>query len=195
MKGLFPVLGGVLLVSALTLGFLFRGPLGYFLGFRECCSQRAANERFAASTLKSIVAAQFDYGYFDRDGNGVKDYWRKDITGLYTLPLASDPERPPMRLIEISVAAADDRPVSDLSPYAVRSPRSGYWYRAILHEGERAPSPDRFAACAIPDSRDAGRWTYIVSEENLIYRKDLGGKRGVDRYPRDPVKDGWQEMY
>lgn len=195
MKGPLPVLGGILLASLLLLCFAFRGPLLYYLGFRECCSQRAANERNAATTLKSVVAAQFDFGRCDRDGNGVKDYWRKDIAGLYTLPLASDPEHPPMRLIELSIAAADDRPASDVFPYAPRAPKSGYWYRAILHEGESAASPDRFAACAIPDSRDAGRWTYIVSEDNLIYRKDLGGKRGVDRFPQDPVKDGWQELY
>ena len=152
------------------------------------------NDRSASTSLKTIALAQFDFCSGDRDWNDVKDFWRKDIAGLYTLYPAADATHTPIKLIELSIASADDRPVSDLSPYALPSTKAGYWFRALLHEDEKTPSPDRFAVCAYPDSPSAGRWTYIVDEENFIYRKELKNQRGVERYPADPIKAGWQRL-
>ncbi len=153
-----------------------------------------SNERNGATSLKTIAAAQFDFRSADRDWNDVKDYWRKDIAGLYAQYAATDPARTPIKLIELSVATADDRPRSDLSPYGVRSAKAGYWFRSILHEDEKTPSPDRFAACAYPDSPSAGKWTFVIDEENFVYRKKLEGQRGLDCYPNDPVNAGWQKV-
>jgi hypothetical protein len=189
-----PVLGSLMLFGFLVLGFLLRARPELAWSFQPGCGGRSGSERNASTSLKTIVSAQFDYCSNDRDGNDVKDFWRGDVAGLYTGRFKADPKEPAMKLIELSVASADDRPVSDLTPYAVRSPKAGYWFRAILHEEEIVPSPERFAACAFPDTRSAGKWTYIVSEENYIYRKDLGSQRGVERYPRDPVQAGWQRL-
>ncbi len=152
------------------------------------------NDRNASTSLKTIALAQFDFRSADRDWNDIKDFWRKDIAGLYTLYPAADPTHTPIKLIELSVASADDRPASDLSQYALPSAKAGYWFRALLHEDEKTPSPDRFAACAYPDSPSAGKWTYIVDEGNFVYRKELKNQRGVERYPEDPLKAGWQRI-
>jgi hypothetical protein len=158
------------------------------------CSSGRSNERNGSTFLRTIVAAQYDYRDNDRDGNQTKDFWRADVAGLYTEHLACDPAEPAMKLIELSIAAADERPVSDVSPYAVKSAKAGYWYRALLHEEETVPSPDRFAVCAFPDTRSAGEYTFIVDEQNFIYRKKLKTPRGVDRFPRDPIKEGWARI-
>jgi hypothetical protein len=165
-----------------------------WVGLTGCSNGLASNARNASTTLKTIVAAQYDYHDNDRDGNDRKDFWRADIAGLYTRRFDSDPAKEPMKLIELSVASADDRPVSDLSPFAVRSAKAGYWYRALLHEDEEAPSPDRFAVCAFPDTLSAGKWMFIIDEENFVYRKKADGRRGIDRYPKDPVKAGWEKL-
>ncbi len=146
--------------------------------------------------MKTITSAQADFRANDRDGNRINDFWRKDIAGLYTLIPEHDrrrnPAHPePIKLIELSIAAADDRPTTDIDTYAVRSAKGGYRYRTLRFEDEDEPDPDRFAACAFPDSRSAGRWTYIISHWNTVYKKDLGSGRGIHTYPADPKAAGW----
>jgi len=194
---LFKVLGIVGLAGALLLGFSIRlrpeiaDEIGELFTVGHC---HPSMERNASTSLKTITSAQADFRANDRDGDGINQFWRGDITGLYVLRSKQDPQGPAIKLIELSVASADDRPVTDLSPYAVRSAKAGYWFRALLHEDETSPSPDRFAACAFPDSPSAGKWTFIVDEENTIYRKEVKKQRGIDRYPKDPLKDGWTRI-
>jgi len=190
----------LLLGFILAAGFMLRvNPDSWYgltntLGLTGCGHGGASNERNASTSLKTIASAQFDFKSADRDWNDVKDFWRQDIAGLYAQIPATDATRTPLKLIELSVATADDRPACDLSPYAVASPKAGYWFRALLHEDEEVPSPDRFAACAYPDSPGAGKWTYIIDEENFIYRKKLGKERGLERYPLEPLKAGWERL-
>lgn len=66
-----------------------------------------------------------------------------------------------------------------------RAPTSGYWIRSLLHEGETAPNPDRFAFCAFPDGHLPGRKTYIVDERNTVYVRDLGRPGGIERFPSE----------
>jgi hypothetical protein len=190
----------LLLGSALATGFALRvrPELGHVLlsivGGYSGCGGRPSNERNASTSLKTIATAQFDFRSADRDWNDVKDFWRRDIAGLYAQSPEADATHTPIKLIELSVASADDRPRCDLTPYALASAKAGYWFRALLHEDEQSPSPDRFAACAYPDSPSAGKWTFIIDEENFVYRKKLEGQRGLDRYPRDPLKSGWERI-
>ncbi len=155
-------------------------------------SRRATGERNAPASLKSIATAQADFRANDRDGNGKPEFWRADIAGLYA---GKDKEGRPVKLIDLSVAAADDRAVVDMAPHAPLAPKAGVWYRALRHEGEMALDPDRFAACAFPaDYPSTGRWTYIIDENNVIYLKDLGHGRAVKAFPSDPGKDGWKKL-
>jgi len=152
-----------------------------------------SNERNSWTSLKTITSAQADFRANDRDWNHVNDFWRGDIAGLYALKSLADPEGPPIKLIELSVAAADDHPKTGIDAYAVRSPKAGYWYRALLHADEKEPDPQRFAACSFPANPYAGRWMFIVCEDNTIYRKEYRGEVPAV-YPKDPVADGWTKL-
>lgn len=141
--------------------------------------------------MKTLTSAQADFRSNDWDGNGIHDFWRGDIAGLYGyVPLG---QTEPMKLIETSVAGADVRPRADYS-FGPRppDPYSGHWFKALRHAGEIEPSPQRFAACAYPVRfQYRMRWTYIVSEENVLYRKKLRDPWRLEVYPTDPLAEGW----
>ncbi|MBI3857453.1 MAG: hypothetical protein HY293_17340 [Planctomycetes bacterium] len=138
--------------------------------------------RSASGDLKTIASAQADFRANDRDGNGRTDYWRGDVAGLYTLKNQGQE----IKLIELSVAMADDRPVGDLGPYGTPVPRHGFKIRAIRHADETARGPDRFAACEFPSPIEKGRHgTYLISESNVVYKRILGHDRGVEAHPTE----------
>jgi hypothetical protein len=148
----------------------------------------------ASSTLKTLTSAQADFRMNDRDGDGRANFWRADIAGLYAFAPGGGPA---IKLIELSVAAADDRPVVDISSHAVRSQKAGYWYRAIRHADEdpKALDPNRFAFCAYPDSPGAGKYIFIVDENNTVFRAVANGRRGIDVFPTDEeLRLGWSKL-
>ena len=144
----------------------------------------AGEERHPSTTLKTLSTAEADFRANDRAGDRVAQFWRKDVAGLYAL---SPKGAEAIKLIELSTAAADDRPTTNLTKYAAMSPRRGYWYRAIRHvdEDPGALDPDRFAFCAFPDTPSAGRYLYIVDENNTLYRAEAKGRRGIDVFPSE----------
>lgn len=162
-----------------------------------CC----CNDRCAAAALKTIATAQVDFRENDRDGNGKNDFWRADVAGLFSIVpggMAPGPANA-VKLIEMSLAAADDRPQrGDVSTIfqCEPGPRAGYWFRAIWHGDERDPSPTRFAACAYPDRYgESGVWTFVVDEKNTMYKKDFGDTGCfVHTFPADPLKEGWKKV-
>ena len=58
----------------------------------------------------------------------------------------------PIKLIELRIAAADDRAGMSMAEFSVLGQKSGYFYRAIRFwdEKEGALDEDRFAACTFP---------------------------------------------
>src|SRR6188508_3146890 len=76
-------------------------------------SRRASNERTASTSLKTLSSAEADFRANDRDWNHVNDFWTGDVKGLYTMTSADvrgagiSPNDPPIKLIEMEVAAAD----------------------------------------------------------------------------------------
>ena len=170
-----PVAFGVLfLLAAGGWAWLVGSPYGRFCW--ECALLQGHRhgrppERNASASLKTIVSAQADYRANDRDGNGTPDYWRADIAGLYAVKPARADDA--IKLIEISVAGADAAAVEDITLYTRKAPKAGYWYKALRHADEdpAKPDPNRFAACAYPDSPAAGKWAFIVSEDNTVYRR------------------------
>ena len=143
----------------------------------------------APRSLKTIASAQEDLRVNDRDANGAPDYWRADIAGLYALVPKGGQE--PVKLIEISVAGADDRPLTDLSAYVVREPKAGYWFRALRFADETSPAPDRFAAHAFP-AEPAGKLMYVVRDDKQLWSKPAVAG-GVDVFPADPAAEGWEK--
>jgi hypothetical protein len=157
-------------------------------------SQRAANERETATMLKTLASAEADFRSNDRDANGVNDYWTGDVAGLYSLK-ASGRE---LRLIERSVAEADTCPIRMLGwPYR---PRSGYYFQALeaddneggetyfQNTGGNRPMGDvhhlsKFGFGAYPASRGDGAYSFVLNENNTVFRfRDVGH---VTRWPQD----------
>ena len=159
-----------------------------FFHWLQGCPAWSFNEPSARYNLKSLATAQEDFFEQDRNENGIKDYWRADVAGLYTEKYRGET----LRLIEYSCAVADDRPVVPAGP---RASKSGYWFRAIRFANERKPDPARFAFCAFPEKNpEIGRYTFIISEQKVVYRKDLGKARGIEVWPDDPEKAGWTKV-
>ena len=97
-------------------------------------------------------------------------------------------------LIFMGDAFADDRPAVDLTRWGVPGPVSGYRLRSLLHEDEPSAQPTRFAVCSYPANAASGKWTYIVDELGVLYRKELGPDASPPRYPRDPIASGWRKF-
>ncbi len=114
-------------------------------------AQRAANERNASASLKTITTAQADFRANDRDGNLVNDFWTLDIFALHgMIPITGGSTTPPadtasasiiIKLVESSVGGADANPslasygnITIASSIVIGSPKSGYVYRAFAQE-------------------------------------------------------------
>jgi hypothetical protein len=143
------------------------------------------------ATLKTLATAQADFRENDRDGDKVSQFWRADVAGLYVLAPKGGVA---IKLIEGSVATADDRPVTNLGAVGPNSPYFGYWFRAIRHvdEDPKAPDPDRFAFCAFPDTPASGKYIFIMDETNVIYRAEANGRRGIEVFPsHEELRTQW----
>lgn len=153
-------------------------------------------ERNSSASLKTLTSAQADFRANDRDGNGVNDFWRKDVAGLYVL--RPEGSREMIKLIEISVALADDRIPDEALLLGPRTPKGGYWFRAIRHADEKdaIDANARFAFCCFPaDYPKSGRNTYVVDEGNTIFKRDLGRPGGIEVFPTDEeLKAQWAKL-
>lgn len=180
-------------------------------------AQTAANERNGAVTLKTFAAAQADFRSNDRDNNRVNDFWVADVSGLYRIVAGGS-----IRLIEQAAAEADARPCVPLDkagplPGAAQehatklvaigksAAKAGYWFVAVeKYEDEKGAAvkyndgngrnPSMFGVCSYPaEYGKTGKLTFILNEENTIWKKDTGGKP-PDVFPADPRKAGWSRL-
>lgn len=165
-------------------------------------------ERPASAALKTIASAQADFRGNDRDADGVPQFWRGDVAGLYGVVPKGSTEM--IKLIEISIASADDRPVGavaaslrtpgvvDRNDYTEPHAKAGYRYRALRHADEPPGrlDPNRFAACAFPaDYPKSGRKTFLVDENNTIFARDLGRPGPPDVFPDEAtLKRDWSKL-
>jgi prepilin-type N-terminal cleavage/methylation domain-containing protein len=107
-------------------------------------SQRAANERNASTSLKTLTSAEADFRANDRDGNRVNDFWTQDVKGLYTLSnygAGGANVTTMIKLIELSLAGADAELAAtsagncvNITQVTVPSAKSGFWYQALLSD-------------------------------------------------------------
>ena len=155
-------------------------------------SQRAANERNAAVTLKTLASAEADFRANDRDDNKIQDFWTGDVRHLYTTTVGGHE----IRLIEFSTAQADASPGGLGSPL----PKSGYLFVAMQVDEEGKPydqgkgrNPQRFAFCAYPANPSSGKRTFILDEENMVWA-GINGGQPVLRWPTDPPAAGWRKL-
>ncbi len=200
----------------LTLEDIFKGRSG-----ASRAGAAASSERNASATLKTLATAQADFRSNDRDNNLVNDFWVADVYSLYALcPLITgqdrqEPDPKPDRskailLIEPSAAGADAAPAN--VPGRLAAPekpvaKAGYFFRAVEKDetgepygedtdrrGEKFRNRSRFAFCAYPaEYGKSGKLTFLLTEDNTIWRKDTGGKP-VTQLPADMAKEGWSKL-
>jgi hypothetical protein len=117
--------------------------------------------------------------------------------GLYWTPTASRPESPIGPLLAIAgIRASDPQP----------TPFHGYYFRLLTKQGKTAKGGPKsyvtagkmthgFAFVAFPaEYKSTGVMTFIVSQDGIIYEKDLGPRTGeiapaIEEYNPDP---SWQ---
>ncbi|MBI3857617.1 MAG: hypothetical protein HY293_18200 [Planctomycetes bacterium] len=167
-------------------GWLLRGPATLV-----DANSRASFERNGFAALRSIYSAQMAFASRDLDENGVKDYWRKDIAGLFAFTPSTGQ---PLKLIQQSVACADAASAVDLGSLGGKSAKLGYWFKSLKFPDETTPDPKRFAALAYPDNPSAGKYFFIISDEGTTYRKRVDQGARPDTYPIDPDKEGWSKL-
>jgi prepilin-type N-terminal cleavage/methylation domain-containing protein len=193
-------------------------------------SQRSSYERGASASMKTLTVAESDFRANDRDGNKVNDFWTGDVKGLYTMTNAAVPGKaggtvdPPIRLIELTIAAADSDGVTataggenmDVTQFGVNSQKAGYWYAALTVDNAMGATVEatykadtggqpamgtvhnmaKFGFLAFPDSQTFGRYVYIVNEANTIYRSAIsGGVRLGGAVPPGTAGTGFNGAY
>jgi prepilin-type N-terminal cleavage/methylation domain-containing protein len=164
-------------------------------------SQRSSNERNASASLKTLCTAEIDFRSNDRDGNQVNDFWTRDVSGLFAVYPAGAPATSTIRLIELTVAAADavNLPAiagtanypgtNPVSTYAISQPKAGYWYYSLVNnQGVTPVSPyaaatdpsnlpihngSTFGFGCYPDSYSSGRLIYVINEGNTLFRRSI----------------------
>lgn len=119
---------------------------------------------------------------------------------------------PAIKLIELSIASADadgtrfpNGENADLSNFAVPSAKAGYWYQALVSDNSMTGSAEmtyktdtggtptlgtchntsKFGFLAFPDSQSAGKYCFVVNENNTIFRSATSGavKTGTSNPP------------
>jgi len=165
---------------------------------------RASNERNASVSLKTLTSAECDFKSNDRDQDGELAFWVGDVSRLRYLEVRGVR----IELIEGSVADADAAP---LRPLAEPMARVGYRYFVMKTDETGAPynggkntNPEKYGFCAVPveylpegtflrGSSGVTRWTFIVNQENIIWRKDTRAAP-VLAFPKDPRAEGWSRL-
>jgi hypothetical protein len=185
-----PILFVIAAFFSLTLAVLFS-------------SRRHSGYSGYSSSLKTLASAEADFRANDRDGNGINDFWVGDVAGLYGLVPKGPPNSPSIKLIELSIAAADGDPLAGWYPAIPASPRpkANFWYQALASDRSiRPPKPYRtgnqpynlsqFGFIAYPDDHiDGGKYAFIVSENYTIFRCALTGDiKASDRVPPGRLK-------
>jgi len=164
-------------------------------------ASRSSKHRSAWQSLRTLYWAESDFRSNDRDDNKVNDYWVGDISRLYYFEVKGQP----IQLIEVSIANADGAPKE---PLKFPNSRSGFKFAAMKTDETGAPydlgngrNPEKYGVCAYPEtyrakrswyqsSGDLSQYTFIINQDGVIWKKDLGGAPAV-KWPKDPVAEGW----
>ena len=171
--------------------------LGIWRLWPEFVEYWVKDEREAMSSLTLVAHVEDSFKRGDHDTNGVKDFWTGDVSDLFRLYNSAG---------NVTVAEADIAPLTPLVPQPV--PWNGYYFVALskgpdsyheMHDyqtdtdnsGRKVHSKRRFGFCAYPAEYGlTGNFTFIINEENTVFRIDNGGKPLKD-YPTfgEPGRD------
>ena len=151
---------------------------------------RAEDEEHVLSWMRSIPTFENYILINDQDGNGVKDYWTGDVTGVWNNS---------RYWIPLDVVAADAAPL--YPPASGPTPFHGYYYISMERDksckppeeyhqdtadsGRNTHNRSRFGFCAYPVTYNwRHRRTFIVNEGGVVFSVDSGGKP-VTAWPTD----------
>jgi prepilin-type N-terminal cleavage/methylation domain-containing protein len=152
--------------------------------------RRASNETSAVAALRNIAAAEAAWRADDADGNGSKDFWTLDWSGLNRVNLA---DGTPAGYIDARLAQADgapaeardQRPVISAPASGGAVPWSGYFFRAMTADNASPAGPyqldlngdslasehsERYGFTAYPaEPGSSGERIFVVTETHEIW--------------------------
>jgi Protein of unknown function (DUF2950) len=168
-----------------------KGSAWYFdteAGKKEILFRRVGrNEMSAIRVCQELVAAQKEYysGHHNQYARKIfSDEGQHD--GLYWKVADGEPQSPIGPLVAKAVAEGYAK-----SRTGAPTPYRGYYYHILTSQGKNAPGgaksyivsgkmTEGFAFVAYPaEYRSSGVMTFIVSEDGVVYQKDLGKKTEV----------------
>lgn len=171
---------------------LVRGADGWYFdtaaGREELLDRRVGrNELTTIEVARAFVEAQHEYAEHDRNGDGVREFSQKLMSGegardgLYWASADGEPESPMGPLVASAWAEGYEPGAGDgLQPY------HGYLYRLLTAQGEHAPLGagsyleggrliKGFGLLAWPAVYgNSGVMTFQINHSGILYQKDLG---------------------
>lgn len=167
----------------------------------------SANENSATAALKLLTSSEAVWLQQDPDGNGLKDYWTRDVSCLHRMFRADGATK--VAFIPIDLAKADNAEVVDdvfgASPLLedwqvvgseiLSAVKSGYWFQALTNNvagtaynvnnvgtvASASANNSAFGFMAAPDAYgQSGINSFIVNQEGTIYANDTGTTALVD---------------
>jgi hypothetical protein len=168
-----------------------KGNTWYFdteAGKKEILFRRIGrNEASAIRVCQELVAAEKEFYSSHQSAYAQKLFSDEgQHNGLYWKAAAGEPQSPLGPLL--AAAVIEENPASQ--PLA-SNPYRGYYFRSLKHH-----SINGFAFLAYPaEYRSSGVMTFIVTEQGVIYQKDLGKKtetaaKTMDKFSADA---SWQK--
>lgn len=161
------------------------------------------NELNAIQVCRELVDAEKEYNAKAHDGDSSNQYAQKFFSdpdkhnGLYWTVASGDEQSPIGPLVASAEAEGYSRDASRET-----QPFMGYYFRVLKAQGASAPGGARsylvdgkmtrgFAFVVYPaEYRSSGVMTFIVSQDGIVYEKDLGVKtaeiaKALTKYDRD----------
>lgn len=158
-------------------------------GKKEILFRRVGrNEISAIRVCQELVAAEKEYRSTQHDVYAQKVFSDEgQHNGLYWKAADGEPQSPIGPLVAQAVVEGYRAKSQNDAP----SPFRGYFYRILTRQGKNGPGgaksyivngkmSEGFAVLAYPaEYRSSGVMTFIVSEDGVVYQKDLGKKTDV----------------
>jgi len=178
--------------------------------------KRELMETNAMTHLRTASLALLKFQAQDSDGNGVKDFWVADVSGLQRLVVSGKPlklyrgdefpladAKPALPLDREEEFLAEDGSRLKFGKLGEHKPLQGYLFAVVPSfldaGGKKVPfdsgngrNKDRFALCAYPaEYGKPCKMTFVVDATGAVLGKDNGGS-AVTVLPADLAKEGWK---
>jgi hypothetical protein len=169
---------------------MHKGSAWYFdtaAGKQEILYRRIGkNEMAVIQTCSELVDAEKEYYAQPHDGGADRQYAQKFFSdpgkqnGLYWESASGETNSPIGPLVAVAENEGQQAPDRNLEPF------QGYYFRVLKTQGPKAPGGSHsyiadgkmthgFAFVAYPaEYRSSGVMTFIVSQDGIVYEKDLG---------------------